>query len=116
MSFDPEPFVRHYREANAREEALIAERAARALDEAKRLAREIRAADQGVRGVILFGSLAEGGPRRIDFDIDLALEGGDLYRALDIVEDSSFDVDLVSLERLHDHVRARILEKGIRLA
>lgn len=97
------------------EEALIAERARQALEEAKRLALAIRAADQDVLGVILFGSLAEG-PRRIDFDIDLALEGGDLYRALDVVEDSPFDVDLVSLEHLGDHVRARIAAKGIRLA
>lgn len=66
MSFDPEPFVEHCRDENAREEGLIAERARLALAEAKRLALAIKASDPGITGVILFGSLAQGRPARLD--------------------------------------------------
>ena len=116
MKFDPRPYAEHYRAENEAELRAIGERASAALAEARRLAERILRADTGVRAVILFGSLAEDGPRRKDFDIDLALDGGDLYKALDSVEDSGFDVDVVKLERLPAHVRARIDARGIVLA
>jgi predicted nucleotidyltransferase len=116
MSFDPRPFADHYRAENEAELRVMRERAAAALGEARNLAGRIRQADSCVRAVILFGSLAEGGPRRKEFDIDLALDGGDLYKALDVVEDSVFDVDVVRLDRLPDHIRARIKARGMVLS
>jgi len=51
----------------------------------------------------------------VDFDIDLALDGGDLYKALDITDDSPFKVDLVDLHLLPAQMAARIRELGFRL-
>ncbi len=116
MSFDPAPFVRHYRKANALELRLIRARSRKAKKEALRLAGRIMAADAGVRRVLLYGSLAEEGPRRIGFDIDIALDGGDLFRALDAVDDSPFEVDIAILDRVPPHVRSRIEARGIVLA
>jgi predicted nucleotidyltransferase len=113
MSFDPRPYIAYYKSKNEEEERLIRARAADALHEARRLAREIRAADPTVRAVILFGSLAEEGPRRLDFDIDLALQGGDVFKAMDVTEGSPFDVDVVDFERLPEHIRTRIRTRGV---
>jgi predicted nucleotidyltransferase len=116
MKFDPRPYAEHYRAENVAELSAIRERASAALAEARRLAERILREDDGVRAVILFGSLAEDGPRRKEFDIDLALDGGDLDKALDSVEGSAFDVDVVQLDRLPPHVRARVDARGIILA
>jgi predicted nucleotidyltransferase len=116
MSFDPRPIAAHYRARNEAELQAIRKRADAARKEARRIALRIRRADPGVRAVILFGSLAEEGPRRLDFDIDLALDGGDVYRALDSTEDSPFEVDVVRLDRLPEHVRERIRARGIFLS
>ena len=115
MSFDPSPFVEGIRRANAAEAEKIRERAFLAKEEALRLAAAIHERDSAVRSIFLFGSLAHGQPKRLDFDIDLALEGGDLYRALDITEGSAFRVDLVDLRLLPERSAAQIREQGVRL-
>ena len=116
MSFDPRPIAAHYRARNEAELQAIRERADAARKEAHRIALRIRQADPGVRAVILFGSLAEDGPRRLDFDIDLALDGGDVYKALDSTESSPFEVDVVRLDRLPEYVRERIRARGVFLS
>ncbi len=118
MSFDPEPYAAGLRELNERERRRIAGRAARARDVAKRIATRIGESDSSVRTVYLFGSLAAGEPRRLDFDIDLAIEGGDVYAAEAVAEaatggESAVACDIVSLERLPEHVRDRIHASGI---
>lgn len=75
--FDPAPYAEGIRELNRREAERIEARLARARDEAERLAKKIAEADDRVTRVILFGSVATGRPSREDFDIDLALDGGD---------------------------------------
>lgn len=112
MIFEPKSYAEGIRRANEAEELAILERASLARDEARRLAAEIRSGDRTVRAVFLFGSLASEGPRRLDFDIDLAIDGGDLYQALDIVETSSFKVDLVDLAHVSEAIAARIRETG----
>lgn len=52
-------------------------------------------------------------PTRLDFDIDLALEGGDIYQAMDVAEGSEFPVDLVELRLLPPRMRERILAGGV---
>lgn len=112
MPFEPEPYAAGLRTANEQERRRTSERARRAFEEATRLANAIAATDSSVQTVFLFGSLATGDPARPDFDIDLALEGGDVYRAERVVEASSFQVDLVSLKRLPGHVQERIRKNG----
>lgn len=111
--FDPEPYARGIRDLNERERAAIARRAALARDEAGRLALAIGRGDPGVRSVRLFGSLARGQPTRLDFDIDLALEGGDAYVAMDAVAGSAFKVDLVQLELLPEGARRAVVSGGV---
>ena len=116
MSFDPRPYAEGIRIRNEAEALAIRARVALAKDEAQRLAAAIREEDEAVRAVFLFGSLAGGEPTRLGFDIDLALDGGDLYRALDIVEGSDFHVDLVEIRLLPPDLASRIRESGVRLA
>jgi predicted nucleotidyltransferase len=112
VTFDPRPYAEQYRKENEAELQAIQQRAAVALAEARRLAEIIFQADPSVHAVILFGSLAEEGPRRKDFDIDLALDGGDVFKAMDVTEESSFNVDVVQLSRLPEHVRTRVRARG----
>ena len=112
MPFDPEHYAAGLRRENEREASAIRESARHARAEAVRLAAEIGAADAGVRVVYLFGSLASGEPRHLDFDIDLALDGGDVYAAEEVTESSPFEVDVVLLARLPEKTRARIRESG----
>jgi predicted nucleotidyltransferase len=115
MDFDPRPYVDHYRSENDAELREIRERAAAAIEEGRRIAHRIRRADPDVREVILFGSLVEDGPRRKDFDIDLAISGGDVFKAMEAAEDSPFEFDIVCLERLPAHIRDRVLKSGVAL-
>lgn len=112
MIFDPEPYARRILKENEVLRRRIRERREEAILEAERLAKAIVAADPEVRRVFLFGSLAEGMPKNLNFDIDLAIDGGDLYLAMGITDDSPFKVDIVELESLPEHVRKRVLEKG----
>jgi predicted nucleotidyltransferase len=115
MNFDPVPYALGLRKLNELERQEIKKRTALAKTEANRLAAAIKAADQKIRAVYLFGSLAEGEPKHLDFDIDLALDGGDVYLAMDATTESTFDVDVVDLARLPIQIRETILRKGVRL-
>jgi predicted nucleotidyltransferase len=116
MEFDPEPFAKAMRQRNEAEKLAMAEKREQAVAEARRLAVLIKAKVAGVEKVILFGSVAENSVRSVDFDIDLALLGGDVYLAEDVAADSSFRIDIADFNRLPDHLRSRILERGIVLS
>ena len=79
------------------------------------MANEIKANDENVRTVYLFGSVNRGDPSSLDFDIDLALDGGDVYLAMDITDKSEFKVDIVSLPLLPLLLRERIITTGLAL-
>lgn len=112
MSFDPRPYIDGLKRANQREAAATQEPSREALKEAQRLADRIAAGDESVRAVHLFGSLAEGVPSNLHVDIDIAIDGGNIYRAMEIAEDSSFSVDFVELRLLPDFVRREIESAG----
>lgn len=113
MTFDPRPYVEGLKRANEAERAEIAARARRAKDDARRIARQIGESDEAVHRIYLFGSLAKEGPTRKDFDVDLALDGGDVYRAMEIAEGSELPFDVVDLRLLPEHVRSRIETDGV---
>lgn len=114
MNFDPAPYVAWHKAENAREREAISLRLKRAREEAHRIAGILLAGQPSLTAVYLFGSVTQENPTRLDFDIDLALEGGDAYAAEDLVEDSEFDIDLVQLEKLSGHFQELVREKGIR--
>ena len=112
MPFDPERYARGLRRENEREAAAIDDAAQRARAEARKIAVAVGHADSGVRAVYLFGSLASGEPHHPDLDIDLALDGGDVYAAEEIAASCPFEVDVVSLALLPEETRRRIRERG----
>lgn len=111
--FDPELYAANIRALNQKELAERSVRLAKARAEADRLALKIKEGVPGVTEVYLFGSVATGDVSSSDFDIDLALDGGDVYAAMDIVLDSEFEVDLVNLSLVPQTVRERIMSLGI---
>ena len=57
---------------------------------------------------VLFGSVADGSVRNLNFDIDLAIVEGDLFRAVEIADQSPFVVDLIDYSNCPAHLRANI--------
>ncbi len=112
MPFDPEPFADGLRRMNRNEHRKTTARAKAAREEAKTLAERIGTTVPQVRRVLLFGSLLEETPKNPDFDIDLAVEGGDIYRAMEVCESSPWKVDLVNPLEVAASVAERIRETG----
>ena len=113
MIFDPEPYAEGIRKRNAREARRIQEALVRARAEADRLTRRILDEDPSVRRVWFFGSAATGECRDEDFDIDLAVEGGDLAKLEDLTAESPFKVDLVQMDLLSPEFRDLVQARGI---
>jgi predicted nucleotidyltransferase len=84
----------------------------KAQHEAKRLSTEIAKLD-GVRRVIHFGSSASGRNFRLDSDIDLAIEGGDVLEAMKVAESSAFRVEIVDIAMVPEPLRELMLQEGI---
>jgi len=71
----------------------------------------MRKADPALTAVWGFGStFEENRPYRIDSDIDLAIEGGDLLKLFKFCEDSRFTVDLIDISNADDDF-AKIVRK-----
>lgn len=47
------------------------------------------------------------------FEIDLAIFGGNWFRACEITKESAFKIDVVEYENLPSHIKARIDAKGV---
>ncbi|HUX12532.1 MAG TPA: nucleotidyltransferase domain-containing protein [Spirochaetia bacterium] len=101
-----------FKAERAREEAELPVRVEKAWQEARELAQDF-ARDGMVRRVILFGSLAEDRVRSLSFDIDLAIEGGDLIHCILRAEKSSFKVDVVDLKTIPEAMREQIRRRGV---
>ncbi len=111
--FDPEPYAAGWRRRNREEADAIARRTEAARREAAGLA-ERMGREAGAERVFLFGSTAdEAGPRRLDFNIDLALDGGDWEKAREIADASGFAVDLLEYRRAPEHIRRRVDRSGV---
>ena len=104
--------VQAERKRNAEARVRIAARLAHARSEALRLAQAFAEADPDVRRVLLFGSVAGGRVRTLDFDIDLAIEGGDVLQAWRIADESSYAVDVVDLDDVSPAFRAAVEKRG----
>lgn len=110
--FDPEIYAANIRKRNAEEIEAIKKRLALAKEEARMLSQKIYAQDSNVKTIYLFGSVATERVSSIDFDIDLAIEGGDIYKAMDMVESSNFKVDLVDFKKLPNRTQNLIKSTG----
>jgi len=84
--------------------------------EGRRLAHLLGESDPLVRRVWGFGSVFElGRPFNLDSDIDLAVEGGDFFALLRLVEVSPFPVDLVDISGQEDPFAALVRTQGVTL-
>jgi hypothetical protein len=111
--FDIEAAARRINEANRREDERIAARRIAAQEEARRIATGLRAKDSGIRAVWGFGSVFETyRPFRMDSDIDLAIEGGDIVRLISVAEKSAFAVDLIDITDCEDEFARGIRARG----
>jgi len=93
----------------------MAERRRRAVSEAQGIADRIAYADPAVSRVYLFGSVAKQTVRSLSFDIDIAVEGGDVDTAMDVAESSSFRVDILDLDHAPEHLRSSVFQQGVLL-
>jgi predicted nucleotidyltransferase len=87
----------------------------RAIVEAERLAAELANIDPAVREVWLFGSVASGRPGREEFDIDLAIAGGDALTLFAQLPETEFEVDIVELENVSARFREMVKRTGEQL-
>ena len=102
---------------NRRESEKAAARRLEARKEGERLAALLRKADPHVVRIWGFGSVFEASrPFRMDSDIDLALEGGDIVALYSIVLDSPFKVDLVDITGQEDGFARAVQSFGMALS
>jgi len=115
-AFDIDAAANRISDANRAENIRIERRRLEACSVSQTLAAAMRAADPAVRAVWGFGSTFEAGrPYRLDSDIDLAVEGGDLLSLLKIVESTAFSVDLVDVSNSDDEFGRIVRRFGTRL-
>lgn len=101
---------------NRAADAAAAERKREAAAEGLRLARLIGGSDPGVEKVWGFGSVyEEGRPFTMDSDIDLAVEGGELFSLLRLAERSPFKVDLIDIGGRSDGFAALLRSRAVLL-
>jgi predicted nucleotidyltransferase len=111
--FDLDAAARRINAENRAENEKAALRRESAVVEGHRLAAALREKDRGIRAIWGFGSTFEASrPYRMDSDIDLAIEGGDVIELLSITEDSDFDVDLVDISGMDDAFASAIKGNG----
>jgi predicted nucleotidyltransferase len=109
--FDIEAAVRRINEENRKEDERTAARRKAAQVEARRIATEFHAQDATIRSIWCFGSTFDmSRPYRMDSDIDIAVEGGDILKLVSITEASSFSVDLIDISGADDEF-ARLVRK-----
>ena len=109
--FDIEAAARRINTENRKEDEKTAVRRQAAQAEARRMATEFRAQDASVSTIWCFGSTFDmSRPYRMDSDIDIAVEGGELLKLISIAENSSFSVDLIDISGSDDEF-ARLIRK-----
>ena len=106
-AFDAERYAAGLRHSNARERQHSEQRLKDAQIEAVRLIQALKET-AGCTDACLFGSVADNSVRRIDFDIDIAVWGGDILLAEGIADTSPFTVDIVQYEYAPKHLQRRI--------
>lgn len=114
--FDLKRAAARVNEENRKETEREIARRAEARQEGRRLAASLRQADPKIARIWGFGSAFEDSRSfRMDSDIDLAIEGGDIVTLYSIVLSSPFKVDLIDITGKADEFAESIRERGIAL-
>lgn len=110
--FDPGPYKAWgERRERRREEALDA-RVSAARGFLPYLRDEFLRIDPDIRSIVLFGSLARGRPRRVDFDIDIAVRSERYLELVAWALRQEWKIDVVDLESVGEAVLAGIESYG----
>jgi predicted nucleotidyltransferase len=94
-------------------EKRLRDRVSAARAEVDRLVLSFGEVDAQLRQVVLFGSLARGDAKRLEFDIDLAVESSRFTDLLGIAMDSEFKVDLVDLACASPYILKSVDREGV---
>jgi predicted nucleotidyltransferase len=114
---DPVDVARRFRAENDRERDAIGRRRAQAQTIGRELADALVASHPDVKKVWGFGSTFETWRAfRMDSDIDLAVEAGNVLELSRLVEDCGFPVDLVDLGECPCNMAEFIRSQGVLLA
>lgn len=112
--FDIDKLSNRIKAENAAYDAAMKTRLKEARKEGERIAAKIWAEVPGVKRILGFGSVFEEGRSFSEIsDIDLAIEGGDYFKAFKMAEDSVFRVDLVDLTGRESAFLKLIKDRGI---
>ncbi len=94
-------------------ERTLQKRKTAARAEVDRLVQQFRRTDPALRRVVLFGSLARDEVKRLDFDIDMAVDTERYSELLGPALESEFKVDLVDLRTASPYIRRSVERDGI---
>ncbi len=94
------------------EEQQINKKIQKAYKEIIKLKKDFLKVDKNIKKIILFGSLAENNVRSFNFDIDIAVQSKKYYCLVGIALQSSFKVDVVDLDTVHENIKKNILKYG----
>ena len=96
-------------------ERTVETRLAEVHEEIGHLVASFHRADPSIRAVILFGSVARGVVRRVDFDVDIAVDTDSYFKLVEIAERSDFPIDLIDLTYCSPYVRYAVETDGVEL-
>ena len=97
---------------NKLEERNIRKKIRAAHEEVQRLLAQFLEVDPGIETIVLFGSLAEDNVFSIHFDIDLAVRSEKYLQLVGCGLKSSFQVDVIDLDHVADHIKSSIEKYG----
>lgn len=112
-SFDPAPYREGLKRRRARYEQALEERIREAHAFLKELVEAFRTIDPDVQKIVLFGSLAWGKPKRLDFDIDVAVRSERYLKLVSWTLDQTWKIDLVDLDQVSGSVLEGLEETGV---
>ena len=93
----------------------LAARLSAAKEELRDLVAAFKKADPELRRVILFGSMARQDVKRLEFDIDLAVDSERYNDLLGIAMDSEFKVDLIDLASASPYIVESVKRDGVEI-
>ena len=100
--FDPRPYQKEWKRIEAAYKRVLRLRVQKARSFLPRLVSAFLELDPELEKVVLFGSLARGIPRQLEFDIDLGVRSKHYFRLLSWALDQPWKIDLVDLDDLQD--------------
>ena len=101
------------RKERAENKKKLSERITAARSEIDRLIDLFQRTDPNLKKIVLFGSLARDAVKRLDFDIDLAVDSERYMDLLGIALDSDFKIDLIDLMTASAYIKRSIARDGV---